>query len=95
MEKKITLTNILSYVEGNGQLALERLNLQPQHIREQIAYRRYLCRNDCATTNQCVYCGCDFEGKTSVVKSCNNGERFPNLMSKPRWEKFKENNEII
>jgi len=93
-EKKITLANILSFVEGNMQLILEGLNRQPQHIREQIAYRRLLCKDDCAVDNKCVYCGCDFLGKTSVVKSCNKGVRFPNLMSKPRWEKFKIDNGI-
>lgn len=94
MEKKITLDNILSYIEGNIRNIINKLDFQPQHIKEQIAYRRLLCANDCAIRNRCVYCNCDFEGKTAVKKSCNEGERFPDLMSKPKWEKFKEENGI-
>lgn len=91
MEKKITVTNILSYLEGNTQRILEELNLQPRHLQEQIAYRRLLCKDDCAKTKKCRYCGCAFLGITSVAKSCNNGERFPDLMSGPEWEEFKKN----
>ena len=101
MSKEITLSNIKSYLEGNGQRVLEELKLQPSHIKEQIAYRRLVCKDTCGKVgtiddgpNHCQYCGCDFKGKTSVVKSCNNGERFPDLMSKLEWEEFKINNEI-
>jgi hypothetical protein len=90
----ITITNILSYLEGNTQLILEELKLQPEHVREQIVYRRLLCKDDCAVTNKCVYCGCDFRGKTSVGESCNKGARFPNLMSNEDWIKFKADNGI-
>lgn len=94
MEKpKITIKNIKSFLEGNTQLALERLNAQPQHIKEQIAYRRLLCKDDCAIQGRCIKCRCDFKGKTSVVKSCNP-ERFPDLMSKTDWEEFKEKNKM-
>lgn len=93
MKPKITIKNIKSYLEGNAQLVLEKLDLQPQHIREQIAYRRLLCKDDCAIQGRCIKCGCDFEGKTSVIKSCNP-ERFPDLMSKQEWEQFKIDNNI-
>jgi len=94
MEKKITLDNILSYIEGSGQKLMELFKLQPQHIREQIAYRRLLCKDDCAVTNKCVYCGCDFLGKTSVRESCNKGQRFPDLMNNPAWQQYKKDNGI-
>lgn len=94
MDKRITIANIKSYLEGNVRNILHKLNFQPRHIKEQIAYRRLLCANDCALTNKCIYCKCDFEGKTAVKKSCNNGERFPDLMSQPQWEQFKEDNGI-
>jgi len=91
---KITLKNIFSYIEGNSQKALEHLNLQPQHIKEQIAYRRLLCKDDCAIQGKCIYCGCEFYGKTSVQESCNKGMRFPNLMGKQEWEEFKFKNNM-
>lgn len=93
MSKEITLSNIKSYLEGNGQRVLEELKLQPSHIKEQIAYRRLACKDDCAKTNKCIKCGCEFKGKTSVVKSCNE-DRFPDLMSKVDWDKFKKENKI-
>lgn len=93
MKKEITLTNIKSFLEGNGQRVLEELNLQPDHIKEQIAYRRLLCKDDCAVNNACIKCGCDFKGKTSVRESCNP-ERFPDLMSNLEWIKYKEENGI-
>ena len=94
MENKITIHNILSYLEGSGQRVLEELNLQPDHIKEQIAYRRLICKDDCGKTGKCVICGCDFKGKTSVVESCNYGTRFPDLMSGPEWIKYKEDKGI-
>jgi len=94
MKPKITLKNIASFLEGNTQRILEELRLQPDHIKEQIAYRRLICKDDCAKQNQCVYCGCDFKGKTSVEESCNKGERFPNLMGRVDWIRYKEKNDI-
>jgi hypothetical protein len=43
---------------------------------------------------KCAYCGCKVPGKLYVKKSCNKGERFPDLMSTELWEKFKKNNNI-
>lgn len=93
MKQKITIKNIKSFLEGNSQLLLKELNLQPQHIQEQIAYRRLICKDDCAKENKCIKCGCDFKGKTSVSTSCNP-ERFPDLMSAKEWEEFKIKNNI-
>lgn len=89
MKSKITLHNIKSFIEGNMQLGLEQLNLQPQHIQEQIAYRRLLCKDDCAIIGKCIICNCDFKGKTSVKESCNK-DRFPDLMNRIEWDKFKK-----
>lgn len=94
MKQKITIKNIKSFLEGNIQLGLEQLNLQPQHIQEQIAYRRLLCKDDCMIDDKCKYCGCEVLGKTSVKESCNKNERFPDLMSKLEWDKYKTQNDI-
>ena len=94
MKQKITVKNIKSFLEGNIQLGLESLNIQPEHIQEQIAYRRLLCSNDCMITGKCKYCGCEVLGKTSVKESCNKNERFPDLMSKLEWDKYKTQNDI-
>jgi hypothetical protein len=94
MKPKITLKNIISYIEGNTQRALEHIHMQPEHIKEQIAYRRLLCNDDCAVEGKCKYCGCEFYGKTSVQESCNKEERFPNLMNKLDWDKYKKDHDI-
>ena len=94
MKPEINIKNIKAYIEGNSQRVLERLSLQPEHIQQQIAYRRLICSQDCAVTGKCIKCGCEFLGKTSVTKSCNNGERFPDLMSRIEWEEFKKDKNI-
>lgn len=101
MKQKITIKNIKSFLEGNTQRVLEELNLQPEHIKEQIAYRRLICKDTCEAVgtidngpNHCQYCGCDFKGKTSVQESCNKGERFPDLMNKLEWDKYKHQYDI-
>lgn len=93
MSQKITLSNIKQYIEGNTQLVLENLNLQPDHLKEQIAYRRLICKDDCAVEGKCIKCGCEFLGKTSVKQSCNS-DRFPDLMDKENWDKYKIENNI-
>lgn len=93
MKQQITLSNIKSFLEGNSQRLLEELHLQPLHIKEQIAYRRLICKDDCAIEGECIVCGCDFKGKTSVRESCNP-KRFPDLMSNVEWIKFKQDNNI-
>ena len=92
MSKEITLSNIYNFIEGNTRLFLN--DLQPSHIKEQISYRMLQCKNDCMITKQCKYCGCDVPGKMYVSKSCNNGDRFPDLMSKIDWELYKIDNKI-
>lgn len=95
MEKpKITFKNISQFLEGNTKLFLSEIGFQPQHIKEQIAYRRLICDSTCGVAGKCLTCNCDYPAKLYVVMSCNNGEKFPDLMSKPEWEEFKIKNNI-
>lgn len=93
MKQKITVKNIKSFLEGNIQLGLEQLHLQPEHIQEQISYRMLKC-SDCVKVGKCKVCGCNVPGKLYVKESCNKGERFPDLMSNLEWIKYKESNDI-
>jgi hypothetical protein len=43
----------------------------------------------------CIECGCSVPGKLYVKESCNSGKRFPDLMSREDWEKYKSDNNII
>lgn len=94
MSQKITLNNIKEFIEGNTRMLLSERGKQPQHLQEQYAYRILQCQNDCAIKKECKYCGCSFPGKIYVSKSCNNGERFPDLMNAKEWEEFKKENKI-
>jgi hypothetical protein len=92
---KITPTKIFQFIEGNLKMFGDKMHLLSSHEKEQVAYRALICKDDCIKLEYCVYCGCDIPGKLYVKKSCNAGERFPNLMNKQDWEKFKLDNEII
>ena len=49
---------------------------------------------DCLKSRQCIYCGCSVPGKLYVSKSCNGGERFPDMMDSEEWEKYKKEKNI-
>jgi hypothetical protein len=91
---KITLKNIKHYIEGNLKMLGDKIHLLSEHEKEQVAYRAMICKDDCVELGYCAYCGCDVPGKLYVKESCNFGERFPNLMNKSDWEKFKLDNGI-
>lgn len=91
---KITLKNIKHYIEGNIKMLGDKMHLLPEHEKEQVAYRAMICKDECVRLEYCVYCGCDIPGKLYVKESCNGGERFPDLMNRDSWEKYKLDNGI-
>ena len=88
------IKNISHFIEGYSKYFYDNLVGLPDYIREQIVYRLFLCKDDCVPNKKCKYCGCNPTKKVFVSTSCNNGERFPDLMNKEDWEKFKEKNNI-
>lgn len=90
----ITPKKIFQFIEGNLKMLGDRLDILPQHEREQVFYRSQICKDDCMQRGYCVYCGCDVPGKMYVKESCNGGERFPNLMNASEWEEYKKKNNI-
>lgn len=90
---QITIKNIKSFIEGNTKMFLADLGLQPEHLKEQVAYRTILCE-ECLIINECKECHCKLPEKFYVKESCNNGEIFPDLMNKSDWENFKKENDI-
>lgn len=90
---KITIKNIKSFIEGNTKMFLADLGLQPEHLKEQVAYRMLIC-SDCLEQKKCEVCHCDVPEKLYVNESCNNGEKFPDMMSRVEWENFKKENDI-
>jgi hypothetical protein len=92
--KDITIKNIKAFVQGNTRMFGAKYNLVDEHIQEQVAYRAMICKESCLPFGKCEVCGCSVPGKLYVTKSCNKGDKFPDLMSKEEWEKFKKENNI-
>jgi hypothetical protein len=91
--KKITLKNVKSFIRGHYNLYLDKLGMYPKHKQEQILYRISLC-SDCVSNEGCKYCGCAPNKKVYDNKSCNDGERFPDMLNEVEWNKFKIDNKI-
>lgn len=89
----INLKNIKAFFEGNARMLGDNFGIVDKHIQEQVAYRATLC-GDCLEAGKCKVCGCKVPGKFYVKQSCNNGDIFPDLMSKEEWEEFKIENNI-
>jgi hypothetical protein len=92
--KNLTPKNILYFIEGNLKMLGDKINLLPKHKKEQVLYRSQICEDDCMKLKSCKYCGCAVPGKLYVNKSCNNGERFPDMMNLDEWEIYKKENNI-
>lgn len=69
-------------------MLLAEAGMQAPHLKEQVAYRMLICQ-PCMETGQCEVCGCSVPGKLYVKESCNKGEKFPDLMGKVDWDKYK------
>ena len=92
---KITPKKILQFIEGNLKMLGDQFDILPHHEKEQVLYRMDICKDDCVKQGYCKYCGCSVPGKMYVNQSCNGGERFPDLMTKDAWQKYKEEHNII
>jgi len=94
MAKKITIKNMLHFIEGNLKMFGDYIDLLPYHEKEQVIYRSWVCRNDCMKQEYCSYCGCSVPGKLYVKESCNEGKRFPDMMDEVSWEAYKNEKNI-
>ncbi len=90
---KLTINNIREYIEGNLNMLKDEFFGKPYYFKEQIIYRQSKC-TDCYRLGKCLTCGCELPGKHYVVKSCNNGLRFPDLMNEEDWNEYKKANGI-
>ena len=88
MSKEINKKNVLNYLEGRTNQLLSKLNIKSESFEEQVEYRKSKCR-DCIKDGQCPYCGCPVPDRFYTTSSCNNGIRFPDIMSDEEWLDFK------
>lgn len=62
-------------------------------VKEQMRYRFYIC-TQCFQDKKCIKCSCNPSDTLIDIISCNNGEFFPNLMNRWKWENFKKENNL-
>lgn len=63
-------------------------------VEEQFLYRAYVCQS-CVENKKCDSCGCKLQDSITDYKTCNQGKRFPDLMSPHDWEQFKNDHNLI
>ena len=90
----LNIKNIAHYIEGNAKFYYDKLIGEPQYLREQRLWRLHQCQDDCVVEGTCKYCECPTEKKVFQDESCNEGERFPDIMNNIEWDKFKKENGI-
>lgn len=94
MSGRITIKNVLQFIEGNAKMFGDYIDVLPYHEKEQVLYRSWVCRDDCMKVGYCKNCGCSVPGKLYVKHSCNDGELFPDMLNAAAWEEYKEEKNI-
>lgn len=87
---KITIKDILSYIQGNIRYKLyySRYNwLIRKHIREQIEFRIQIMNPTCYSNGSCIACGCKTTALQMTNKSCDK-DCYPTMMNKTQWNYF-------
>jgi len=90
---KITLKNIVNFIDGNYEYYKDKIIDRPLHLKEQTYWRLYSCKNTCLLTGECQVCSCPVVKRAFAVASCNHN-LFPDLMPGLEWEEYKKENEI-
>jgi hypothetical protein len=97
-KEKVTVIDFVDDFSFNGKdnylmkHCKERIDI---YKKEHFEWRKSICANDCMIEGKCKYCGCSVPGKLYVKKSCNDGERFPDMMDELEWNYYKKINGIV
>ena len=91
---KISIKSIIDFVQGNSRFLGAQFNFLATHKKEQVLYRAEICKETCFKNRTCEVCGCRVPGRLYSNSSCNGGSKFPDLMLKSDWEKFKKDNDL-
>jgi len=81
--------SVIDFFQGHYRYLKDKFFGSPEYLKEQIIYRLDQCKDDCVPTGHCKYCGCPTEKKVWATSSCNNQERFPDLMHYEQWQNYK------
>jgi hypothetical protein len=93
-----SFSDMKAYIQGNIRMLRGKFGTKfntfaalPDYIKEQVLYRESLCGESCKT--ECQHCGCSTPGKWFSDKQCG-ANKFPDMMTKKEWDKFKKENNI-
>lgn len=92
MKHKITIENIISYIQGNVRYYLYYNKFKFlifKHIREQYEIRIDSMNKDCYNNGSCIKCGCVTTKLQFANKKCK-GNCYPNFLNKKDWKTFKK-----
>jgi hypothetical protein len=96
---KITPKNIKNFIQGYSSYYYDNIFGLPTHIKQQVAYRLYECRDTClkpgedGTVGRCQVCQCPTIQKAYAPTSCNP-EKFTDMLDKRSWELFMQDNNL-
>lgn len=91
---KITPKNIKSFFQGYSRYYFDHIFSLPLHIKQQVAYRIYTCKDTCLSgERRCEKCSCPTIQKAYATASCNP-EKFPDLMDRTSWIEFMKRNNL-
>lgn len=93
MKSKVTLRNVISYIQGNIRYKLFYSKhwrwLLCNHIEEQIEARIVSMNPQCYEQGSCVICGCTTTALQMANKACDK-PCYPTMMSSLNWQLMKE-----
>lgn len=92
MGKRITLSNIIAYIQGKFRYKLyySCYNfLIPKHIKEQIDYRIKVMDRECYMKGACKICGCETTALQMANKACPK-PCYPKMVNKKKWNRQKK-----
>lgn len=93
MKAKITLKNIIAYIQGKIRYKAYYSSfldvLIRKHIKEQIDMRIKIMDKDCYTSGTCKLCGCSTTALQMADKPCDK-PCYPPMMGRKQWKGFKE-----
>jgi hypothetical protein len=88
---RITLRNVWAVIQAffrKKRRGLGGFDL-PDHLYEQIFWRRTVADPICWNQGVCKECGCEMIGKTMEDRGCD-GKCYPDMMNKSEWKEFKQ-----
>lgn len=97
MKNKITLKDVLAYIQGNIRYRLYNSNwswLMRNHIKDQIDMRILSMNKSCYNQGSCIMCGCRTTHLQMANKTCDN-PCYPSMMNKKQWKEINKKGTIF